>query len=322
MDRNYRIFDFVLKSNIPLPELTSSPSTSAEFSFTFTSIPPVQKEKPRWLHHWLLPNGEKTYSFGKTGSDLLISFPGLADFLFSPRKVEVTCTTQSTTPLPTIRHLLLDQVIPRIVNSLGRPVIHASGVVIDKAAILFLGETGWGKSTLSAFFHQGGFPLLSDDSILLEKNGNNVTGIPGYPGMRLLEDSLEALHLEDKSKQILDNVSSNSAKKRICLCHTADDWSIPIPIKAFFVLNDPETLTGTHPLHISRITGTAAVMELLKHCFHLDPTDILLMGQHLKAVTEFLAVNKIPIFNLTFPRNLQLLSSICQEIRKFVTLLP
>lgn len=319
---SYKIFDFSIKSNILLPELTQSTSPATQLTFSLTTISSGQLQEPIWLHHWLLPNGENSTSFARTDKDLVLRFPNLADFFISKTEPIILCHPTPNTPQETIRHLLLDQVIPRIVNYLGRPVIHASGTVINNSSIIFLGQTGWGKSTLCAFFHQNGFPLLSDDSILLEKKNSGVIGLPSYVGIRLFDDSFKALHFDhSRPTHYIQNVSHYSSKKRIPSCNLRIKQISPVPIKAFFVLNDPKAESNRIPLQFSRITGALAAIELMKHCFHLDPTDTQIMGKQLMTVTDLLASSQLPIFNLNFQRDHNFLPNICKEITTFVSLL-
>lgn len=315
---DYKIFDFSIKSNILIPELTHSAGTAVQLSFILTSVTPEAIEAAAWVHHWLLPNGERSLSLAKTKSHFIIRFPRLADFLFSPTESSITCHPTPDTPQETIRHLLLDQVIPRIVGYLGRPVIHASGVVINNTGVLFLGETGWGKSTICAFFHQRGFPLLNDDCVLLEKDGDGIIGIPSYEGMRLLDDSLQVLHYKDDSDHNIQNVSHYSTKKRIIFRNKPAKRPLQPPIKVLLVLNDPNNYQET-PLLFSRITGSHAALELVKHCFHMDPTNVHMMGKQLLTITDFLASNKLAIFTLNFQRKHELLPSICEQVTSFVT---
>lgn len=315
---NYRIFDFSIRSTIPLPELPRSDCTAAQFSFILAAASPQQIEPTIWLHHWLLPNGEKSISLAKINGHFILRFHHLADFLYSPTESSITCHPVPDTPQETIRHLLLDQVIPRIVSYLGRPVIHASGTVINNTGVVFLGETGWGKSTLCAFFHQNGFPLLNDDAILLEKCQHGVIGIPSYAGIRLLDDSLKVLRFDQDTDHNIQNVSHYSPKKRIIFGNKQPERASQLPIKVLLVLNDPKK-SQEMPLLFSRITGSHAALELMKHCFHLDPTDVRMMGKRLITVTDFLASNKLTIFNLNFQRNHELLPSICEQITAFVT---
>ena len=52
--------------------------------------------------------------------------------------------------------------------SLGYEPLHATAVVVDGEAVAFLGDCGYGKSTLGAAFLARGFPLLTDDVLALE----------------------------------------------------------------------------------------------------------------------------------------------------------
>ncbi len=302
-----------------MPELVPSPSLSGRLFFSLCPIPSSPLQEPRWLHHWLLPSGEASISFGKCEEKLVLRFPLLADFLFSKKDTEIICHPAPDTPVETIRHLLLDQVIPRIVSHLGRPVLHASGSVVGGAGVLFLGQTGWGKSTLSGHFHQNGFPLLSDDAIVLEKTGDNVLGIASYAGMRLLRDSYQALHLDRDEDHYSQNVSHYSSKRRIIFPEKMAEPPSPIPIKAIFVLTDPAETPNDHSLAFSPVTGYQAAMALTRHCFHLDPTDYPLMARQLKTIAEICAAKNLAIYTLHFQRDHGLLPEIRKEIVAFVS---
>jgi hypothetical protein len=319
---HYKIFDFAIRSDILLPELNYCTSGTPRFSFSLSSIPSSQLQEPIWLHHWLLPSGEKSISFARTGERYFLRFPHLADFIFSPVESRIICHPTPDTPHDTVRHLLLDQVIPRIVNHLGRPVIHASGSVINGLGILFLGQTGWGKSTLCASFHQNGFPLLSDDSLILDEIDKTVVGIPSYAGVRLLQDSLKSLHLDRDEINHTQNVAHYSSKKRIIFTKKNTQQSTVIPLKAIFILNNPEGPPPKYLLSFSRITGYLAAIELTKHSFSFDLTDLNIMGKQLKTLAGLCGSKSLSIFNFHFRRGHELLPNVCKEIVSFVTSLP
>jgi hypothetical protein len=62
----------------------------------------------------------------------------------------------------------------------GRHLLHAGAVVIDDGAVVVLGDTGSGKSTLVFAAHRLGWPVLSDDVIAVRRVGDEVTaqGLP------------------------------------------------------------------------------------------------------------------------------------------------
>ena len=91
-----------------------------------------------------------------------------------------------------MRHLLLDQVMP-LVLSRDRLVLHASAVATPAGAAAFIGFTGAGKSTLAASLSAAGFPILSDDCLVIERDGRGFLARPFYPGARLWPDSVHAV---------------------------------------------------------------------------------------------------------------------------------
>jgi hypothetical protein len=74
----------------------------------------------------------------------------------------------------------------------GRQVYHAAGVVIDGRAWAVEGLPGDGKSTLAAHFATAGFPVLTDDTLVID-------GRTAYAGPRCIDlrhESLEVLDLD------------------------------------------------------------------------------------------------------------------------------
>lgn len=230
----YRIFDLALKSTIPLPELPQENSRPAELFFRLFPRPGSCSPEPQWLHHWSLPDGKITISCGKTANHYWLRFPDLADFKLNVASGQIDGYSHADIPNSTISHLLLDQVIPRLVTHRGRPVLHASCVQIDDFAILFLGESGWGKSTLAAHFHKEGYSLLTDDCLLIERMDNQAIGTPGYSGARLWDDSLQVVANDQETSA----VSNYNSKRRILFPHTPG----PVPPKPPFTPSSSSTI--------------------------------------------------------------------------------
>src|SRR6185369_1913510 len=75
----------------------------------------------------------------------------------------------------------------------GHLVLHASAVVIDNAAVVFLGAKGYGKSTLAAHLQVRGHQLISDDIVPVNFIEDRALTTPGYPRIKLFEDSIMAV---------------------------------------------------------------------------------------------------------------------------------
>lgn len=69
-------------------------------------------------------------------------------------------------------HYLINTLILDILARRGYFPIHAAGVAVDKKGILFIGDSGKGKSTIAAYLTKRGFGFLGDDTVLLRRRSN------------------------------------------------------------------------------------------------------------------------------------------------------
>ena len=83
----------------------------------------------------------------------LLEFDDGQGFSFDPDNRVVSCPPQLDS---TTRHQLLDHVLPRVLEHLGHLMIHAGAVCTPHGVIIFVGDTGAGKSSLVASFHTAG----------------------------------------------------------------------------------------------------------------------------------------------------------------------
>jgi hypothetical protein len=268
----YQLCDLILESNIPLVELT--PATGQPPACTFHLLPataprPVAVD---WFHQWLLPDGEAWLSFGRWEGDYLLRFSDMIDFLVAVDGRTIRCYPAPDIPPETVRHLLLDQVIPLTLSQQGKLVVHAGAVVLPEGAVAFLGRTGFGKSTLTASFSHQGFPLLSDDCLLVEERRGQLVGIPSYPGLRL------------------------------------SFYPDAVPLRRIHFLAPPDESNGARDITLTPLRPADAFMELFKHSYHLDITDREKLKEEFEVLGQMMV---LPIFSrLAFPRDLALLPAV------------
>ncbi len=309
----YRIFDRILESDIPLPELQQSEDKEANLFFISIPTPYFQDSDIIWTHHWKLPGGQISISSGNRNEEYWLHFPHLAHFRINPTSKRIYCYQPPETPENSIRHLLLDQVIPRLLSHMGEQILHASCVNVNHSAILFSGESGWGKSTLASFFHTSGHPLLTDDGFMLKKVGTKIKGNPSYGGARLFPDSMSLLPGIPEDT-VSSPVSHYCAKKRLNI--TDSNGMNSIPVKAIFTLSNPEFSQQSENIIIRKLYGAAAVMALVKNCFPLDITDTERMGKQLQKLTLIASTDELSIYSLSYPRQPDKLPEIVKSIVK------
>lgn len=234
----------------------------------------------------------------RVGGSHLVRFVGVADFLIDPRACLIQCRPAPDTALTSVRHLLLDQMLPRLVGQQGRLVLHASAVLDRGRAIGFVGRSGWGKSTLAASLVCDGKTAFGDDSLLLAMApGAGVEAIVSYRGARLWSDAVAALFGPDAPTEA---VAQYTDKKRLLVTGAAATEEIQAPLCALFLLNDPVAEPSAE-IAVRPVRGSNALMALIESSFLLDPRDLVAVGDQLRLASEILRAG-IPVFRLAYPR--------------------
>jgi hypothetical protein len=301
---SYRICDSVLGSSVPLPELRSAGDAPHECSFSLAQNPLPSLGSVHWYSEWPFPGGGAWLSFARTGSDYLLRFPGMADFTVSADGREIRCFPQPGIPLNTIRHLLLDQVVPLTLSSRGRLILHASAIVAPEGAIAFLGQSGLGKSTLAASFGRQGLPFLADDCLVLKEEGGRLLAFPSYPGLRLWPESLQGVfeHLPE-----LPEVAGYSKKKRLKAHDQFPFHAEPVVLKRIYLLSPAES-----GIRIDPIAPRDAMAEMGKSSYVLDTENPAELKDKFQRLSS-LAI--LPLFfRIAFPRDFSLLPRVREEI--------
>jgi hypothetical protein len=79
--------------------------------------------------------------------------------------------------------------------------LHTAAVVVNDRLTLIAGQSGAGKSTTLTGLKQRGYRIFSDDITVLKElpDDSHISGIASYPMIKLWENSLQTLQLEDRS---------------------------------------------------------------------------------------------------------------------------
>ncbi len=300
----YRIFNISLDSQIPVPELSQASDSTDTETFTFSlndqdkSVNPAARVN--WFHDWLDPNGNVSISAGHCGSNYWLRFPGMVDFKINLNQQNITAYKHSSTPDTTVRHMLLDQVIPRILGQQCHLILHAGAVTLGNGkTVAFIGQSGWGKSTLVSSFQQQGAELITDDCLMIEFENGRVTAIPNYYGIRLFDDSINAIYGQQQDS---DDVAHYSSKRRLIMTDSSmNEAATSLQLDAIFLLSDPDAVSKSDEINITAAGGIDAMMALVAQTFVLDVTDKQLMVKQFKHCGR-LFDNEVLCFQLDYPR--------------------
>jgi hypothetical protein len=96
-----------------------------------------------------------------------------------------------------VRVFLLGSVFGALLHQRGVLPLHGSAIAAPAGAVLFLGASVSGKSTLGAEFQRRGYRILADDICAVTAGPDGGSCLwPGYPRLHLWADAAEKLGLE------------------------------------------------------------------------------------------------------------------------------
>jgi hypothetical protein len=306
----YNIGHSILESNIALPGLAEIDHGTPQYRFQLRPARPTEPEDYAWFHHWHDSEQQIWLAFGRYEAGYLLRFPDLADFHLARDTAQIDCYPQAHTPLDTIAHLLLDQVFPVVLSWLGGLVAHASAVATPAGAIAFVGRSGRGKSTLAASLALQGFPLMTDDCLLLEEADSGLLATPSYPGARLWDDAIATLFDDAPA---VTNVAHYTGKKRLALADGPVHFCCDrIPLRRMYFLASPEQAADDPAIAITPLAARAAFMELVTYSFKLDVQDRSLLQREFHMLDRIAA---LPLFfRLSYPHDFAALPAVQQAI--------
>lgn len=163
--------------------------------------------------------------------------------------------------------------------------LHASAAMYKENVIVFLGESGQGKSTLAAYLSQSaGWHLVADDILPVKIDPSGVSVLPHFPQLKLPVDAQPGVHLPEQLPLRI-----------ICLLEQAEADRMP-ELQKFSTAQTVQML-------LSHIAGTRMfTTDLLKQ--HLE-----FSTQAAKQVSAFRLIN--PHRRDTFPLVREFLEKIC-----------
>ena len=145
-----------------------------------------------------------------------------------------------------------------VLRQRGMLVLHGSGVSKDGQAVGFIGDSGWGKSTLAASLVERGWELLTDDLLVVDGLGPGgiPTAVPTHPSMRLSSEAVERVGAADQAH---GQAHALTTKVRVDQSGAFSDR--PAPLRRLFVL-DPR-LSDRH--RATPLSAREAVDEFVRH---------------------------------------------------------
>lgn len=291
---NYVAYGLGIHSFLPLPELLVD-DVPADVTVRLGDTGYSSPEHSGNVHYFS-PNAKETRLFlrdvgsisVRKGRDIVIDpIPGVEDRL--------------------LRLLILGPALGVLLQQRGRLVLHASAVAVASKAVLFLGRSGWGKSTMAAALYARGHDIVADDvtAIKVGKATDIPMVVPGFPQLKLWPEAA-ASSLGDVP-ETLPRVNPRLDKRARRIAHGFTQASLPVG--RIYVLDEGEK----HEVEL--LEPQDALIELISHSYCVG----LLEGAGASAL-HFLQcasiVNNVTISRLKRHRSLSALSDLAQLIEE------
>jgi len=290
-------------SDTPLPDLVrvtaAEPAAESDIVVRHGEREAGRPSPLSWFLSFTLSTGEPWLACGKGEDGYLLRFFELADFFVSRDGRTIDYALKPSTTSETFSHLLLNQVLPLVLNLQGREALHATAVQTPYGVCAFTGPAGAGKSTVAASFLLEGYPVLSDDCLVLEEADGAILATPAYPGLRLWGDTLEALTQDDTSV----GVAQYTSKQRYVggLLHERFPTA-PMPLERIYSLERAEDPADEgRPSTLEPLSCQASFMDLIASAFRLDVTDRTMLARQFAFLER--VVSRVPVRRLRIPNS-------------------
>jgi hypothetical protein len=178
-------------------------------------------------------------------------------------------------------------------NLQNQVAIHANAISLQGKAVAFVGYSGQGKSTLSAYCASQGAGFVTDDVLIAD--ADNLV-YPGNPRIKLYPYTGQSLGLEateETDYKIFYEPEQLGAKLN----------QQPVPLGIIYLLAE----SSDHRIYSEKLSASHAIFELLTHSYYasaLIPENPALLDAYLRLVRQ------TSVKKLYYPRDFELLPNV------------
>jgi hypothetical protein len=302
--RLYRLHGLVVESPLDLPcprarhgatpDVRLAPANSTRFAKARAAARPSNLS---WFQCRRLEDG-RTY----------LRWTDVFEFLVSVAERQILYRPLRHASAESLQVYLLGQALSFVLLSLGHDPLHGACVAMDGKAVAFVGECGYGKSTLAAALLARGHRLVTDDLIALEMRKDVCIAHPGLPRLKLFPSVARRLFgtaapgaamIHGTSKRILALGPNQSVRR-------------PVPLAAIYVLEKPDRRRPVVAARIDGLSRRDAFLEIVRAAFNLAVLD------RERYANQFLFASRlassVPIRRLTYRRDFTMLPAACDAL--------
>ncbi|BAZ11067.1 hypothetical protein NIES4071_28920 [Calothrix sp. NIES-4071] len=222
----YTAYGLRINSTLPIPELLSSNHTEADVVIRFGKLDKSPLKDKSIIHSYKL-----------TADGMYLFLLGAGTFLIRNGN-EIIIEPEPDASASKIRLLLLGAAIGTLLHQRGYLTLHASAVAMNNGAVVFIGDKGWGKSTIAANLHARGHNLIADDVVAVDLHSEQqAIVLPAFPQLKLWPDAVTSLGSNpEELPQLVSNIEKRDFRPNYGFMLTN------IPLKQIYVLGKGEAV--------------------------------------------------------------------------------
>ncbi len=250
------------------------------------------------------PQSESFYQFaGMRDGSSYVRWEGVGEFLISADGSRITGRQFDGAHGESFQVYLLGQALSFALVKKGCEPLHATTVVVNEEAIVFLGNSGFGKSSLAACFLAGGYRVLTDDLLVLQPFGDGFLACPGPPRIKLFPRLARRF-----LGHVADGVAMNGGTRKLILpLGPARSCAIPVPLRAIYALLPPRGASRT-TIRIAVLPPREGFMALVQNTFNSRITHSARLERQFTQTAR--VVSAMPVKKVSYPRVLAQLPAV------------
>jgi hypothetical protein len=284
-----------LAADIVLPAVELMETGEGDFAAAYREMPDLPRKKHA-VNHFKLSD-ESDY----------LGWTGMFEFLVSADGLSILGRVLPGGTPERLTTYLLGPVMSFALVKLGMEPLHATAVVNDGRAIAFIGNSGYGKSTLASGCLRAGFTLLTDDLLAIARDERGLIGYPGPARIKLFPNIAEQTFVSNFSAETMNQGTS----KQVLPLSPSQGTRVPVPLDCIYMLNCPEE-PAQGAISIRPLTFDQACVALVANTFNTIIQSRKRQAQQFRATTEW--ASNLSVCALDYPRDLSVLSEVVAAI--------
>jgi hypothetical protein len=261
---------------------------------------------PSAARHVCTFDGHYKLSLEAIGDDWLLRYGDTCSVTIADSARTLRCYCPDPANLPLLPEVLVRRVLPRLATLHGQLPMHAATLADDSGAVMLLGASGAGKSTMTAALaRHHGWDIFSDDMSILSDQDRHLA-FPTTPGVSLWQKSLDALNLPRADCRPI-----HSRQGKVWYAPQPLQYRPPQPLQAVIMLSiDPEG----RGIEWQRLQGPEILVVLLSQLVVFNPRDKEKIAELVARFRQIL--DAVPIYGVAYPRQYAALPDVAETIQR------